>query len=63
MSSITYQCQIINISVSGELNTELQNHISIRIAIYHVPKATVAIVRYVTVVTRHPHINISCNKR
>jgi len=29
---------------------------------HHVLKARVAIVRHVTVVTRHPHISISCNK-
>ena len=62
MSSITYQCQIINMSVSGELNTELQYYLSTRIAMNHVHKAALAIVRYVTVVTRHPHINISCNR-
>ena len=50
-------------SVSDELNTELQHHISTRIAMYHALKDTVAIVRHVTVVTRHAHINISCNKR
>ena len=30
---------------------------------HHILKARVAIVRHVTIVTRHPHINISCNKR
>jgi len=29
---------------------------------YHVLKARVTNVRHVTVVTRYPHINISCNK-
>ena len=62
VSCITYQCQIINMLVSGELNTELQHHISNRIAMYHVLKAAVAIVRHVTVITRHPHINISYYK-
>ena len=50
-------------SVSGELNTELQHYISTRIAMNHVLKVTVAIVKHVTVITRHPHINVSCNKR
>jgi len=35
-----------NISVSGELNIELQHHISTHIAMYHVLKARVAIVRH-----------------
>ena len=40
------QCQIINMSVPGELNTELQHHISTHIAMYHVLKVRVAIVRH-----------------
>jgi len=40
----------------------LAYHISTRIMMYHVSKARVGIIRHVTAVIRHPHINISCNK-
>ena len=57
-----YQYQVLNMSVSGKLNTESQYHISTRIMMHHVLKVRIAIIRYGTVVTRHSHINISCNK-
>ena len=62
-----YQVKCISIkylmSVSGKLNIEPQYHMSTRITMHHVLKARIAIIRHVTVIIRHSHINISCNKR
>jgi len=63
VSGQVYQYLVLNISVSSKLNTEPQYHISTRITMHHVLKARIIIIRHVTVVTRHSHINISCHKR
>ena len=53
MSSINISVSDNYMSVSGELNTELQHHISTRVAMYHVLKDRVSIIRHATVVTGH----------
>ena len=59
------QCVIIvtnRYSYNMLIRKSLAYHRLTHITMYHVLKARVAIVRHVTVVTRHPHINISCNR-
>ena len=62
VSGQVYQYQVPNISVSGKLNIESQYHMSTRITMHYVLKARITLIRHVTMIKRHSHINISCNK-